>query len=72
MIAFLYADLAYRQIFMDGRELEPDPLPVWMGYSVGRWDGDTNLWYERDAVLSFPDSISMKWPLASSEVQIYQ
>ena len=41
VIAFLYADLAYRQIFMDGRELEPDPLPVWMGYSVGRWDGDT-------------------------------
>ena len=41
VIAFLYADQAYRQIFMDGRELEPDPLPVWMGYSVGRWDGDT-------------------------------
>ncbi len=41
VIAFLYADLAYRQIFMDGRELEPDPLPIWMGYSVGRWDGDT-------------------------------
>ncbi len=41
LIAFLYADLAYRQIFMDGRELEPDPLPTWMGYSVGRWDGDT-------------------------------
>ena len=41
LIAFLYSDLAYRQIFMDGRELEPDPLPTWMGYSVGRWDGDT-------------------------------
>ena len=41
VIAFLYADQAYRQIFMDGRELEPDPLPIWMGYSVGRWDGDT-------------------------------
>ena len=41
VIAFLYADLAYRQIFMDGRELEPDPLPVWMGYSIGRWEGDT-------------------------------
>jgi hypothetical protein len=41
VIALLYSDLAYRQIFMDGRELEPDPLPTWMGYSVGRWDGDT-------------------------------
>jgi hypothetical protein len=41
MIAFLYADLKYRQIFMDGRELEAEPLPTWMGYSVGRWEGDT-------------------------------
>jgi hypothetical protein len=38
---FLYSDLIYRQIFMDGRELEPDPLPTWMGYSVGRWEEDT-------------------------------
>ena len=41
MIAMLYDDLAYRQIFMDGRALETDPSPSWMGYSVGRWDGDT-------------------------------
>jgi hypothetical protein len=41
MIAILYDDLAYRQIFMDGRALETDPSPSWMGYSVGRWDGDT-------------------------------
>jgi len=41
MIAVLNSDLSYRQIFMDGRELEADPLPIWMGYSVGRWDGDT-------------------------------
>ena len=26
---------------MDGRELESNPAPSWMGYSVGRWDGDT-------------------------------
>ncbi len=39
--AILNWDLTYRQIFMDGRDLEADPLPVWMGYSVGRWDGDT-------------------------------
>jgi hypothetical protein len=41
VIAFLNPDLTYRQIFLDGRALEPDPLPIWQGYSVGRWDGDT-------------------------------
>src|SRR5882672_2112562 len=41
VIAILNGDLTYRQIFTDGRALEPDPLPIWMGYSVGRWDGDT-------------------------------
>jgi hypothetical protein len=41
MIAVLNGDLTYRQIFIDGRALEPDPLPIFMGYSVGRWDGDT-------------------------------
>jgi hypothetical protein len=30
----------YRQIFMDGRKLPNDPNPSWMGYSVGKWDGD--------------------------------
>jgi len=40
IVAILYNDLTYRQIFMDGRKLETDPSPSWMGYSVGRWDGD--------------------------------
>lgn len=31
----------FRQIFTDGRGLPDDPNPTWMGYSVGRWDGDT-------------------------------
>ena len=43
VLAILNGDLTYRQIFLDGRALEPDPLPIWMGYSVGRWDGDTLL-----------------------------
>jgi hypothetical protein len=34
-------DLSYRLIFMDGRALEPDPARTYMGYSVGRWEGDT-------------------------------
>src|ERR1700737_4885885 len=31
----------YRQVFTDGRGLPEDPNPTWMGYSVGRWEGDT-------------------------------
>ncbi len=31
----------FRQIFTDGRELPKDPNPTWMGYSVGKWEGDT-------------------------------
>lgn len=31
----------FRQVFMDGRALPKDPQPTWMGYSVGKFDGDT-------------------------------
>jgi hypothetical protein len=31
----------YRQIFTDSRTLPKDPQPTWMGYSVGKWEGDT-------------------------------
>jgi hypothetical protein len=41
MIVILDDDLTYRQIHVDGRALETDPNPSWMGYSVGHWDGDT-------------------------------
>jgi hypothetical protein len=41
LIIMLNPDLTYRQVFMDGRPLEPDPNPSWMGYSVGRWENDT-------------------------------
>ena len=41
-IAVLNPDMTYREIFMDGRTLEEEPvLPTWMGYSVARWDGDS-------------------------------
>jgi len=31
----------WRQIFLDGRKLVNEPTPTWLGYSLGRWDGDT-------------------------------
>jgi hypothetical protein len=41
LIVLLLDDLTYRQIHLDGRPLPKDPNPSWMGYSVGRWEGDT-------------------------------
>jgi hypothetical protein len=41
LIVILYGDLTYRQVHLDGRSLEKDPNPSWMGYSVGHWEGDT-------------------------------
>ncbi|HKV04068.1 MAG TPA: hypothetical protein VJO53_03050 [Candidatus Acidoferrales bacterium] len=35
------ADGAFREIHTDGRKLPEDPFPSWLGYSTGRWDGDT-------------------------------
>ena len=34
-------DTMFRQVFTDGRAPPEDPNPTWMGYSVGRWEGDT-------------------------------
>ncbi|HEY7334467.1 MAG TPA: hypothetical protein VH639_06260 [Bryobacteraceae bacterium] len=41
-VVMLYEhDTTFRQIFIDGRQLPKDPNPTFMGYSVGKWDGDT-------------------------------
>ncbi len=34
-------DSTFRQIYTDGRKHPRDPQPLWMGYSVGRWDAET-------------------------------
>jgi hypothetical protein len=40
-IAMLHeGDGTFRQIHLDGRTHPKDPTPTWLGYSVGRWDGD--------------------------------
>ena len=43
VMLFLYESRTiYRQIFTDGRSHpKGDPQPTWMGYSVGKWEGDT-------------------------------
>jgi hypothetical protein len=43
LVVILYeAQTMFRQIHLDGRPLPPpDVQPTWMGYSVGRWEGDT-------------------------------
>jgi hypothetical protein len=42
LILILYEeDTVFRQIFLDGRKPVQDPEPRWMGYSSGRWEGDT-------------------------------
>ena len=40
LIVILYEYFGeFHQIFLDGRTLEKDPNPTWLGYSIGRWDG---------------------------------
>lgn len=43
VVVMLYeGDGSFRQIHTDGRKLPSDnPLPSWMGYSIGKWEGDT-------------------------------
>jgi hypothetical protein len=42
LIVIIYEAFGFwRQVFMDGRRLADDVNPTWMGYSTGRWDGDT-------------------------------
>ncbi len=37
----LFGRNAVRQIYTDGREHPKDLRPLWMGHSIGKWDGDT-------------------------------
>lgn len=41
LVVVLYEAMSqFRQVFLDGRPLPKDPNPTWLGYSVGRWEGD--------------------------------
>ena len=42
LIVILYeSGTMFRQIFLDGRTHPKEQQPAWLGYSIGRWDGDT-------------------------------
>jgi hypothetical protein len=41
IVMLLEGDGTSRQVYTDGRKYPDDPQPMWMGYSVGRWEGDT-------------------------------
>ncbi len=44
LVVLLYetsSNSIFRQVFLDGRPLPKDPQPSWLGYSVGKWDGDS-------------------------------
>ena len=42
VIVMLYeVETIFRQVFTDGRKQLVDPSPAWLGYSVGKWEGDT-------------------------------
>ena len=38
---FYEEDHSWRQIYLDGRPLPKDPDSSYLGYSVGKWEGDT-------------------------------
>ena len=43
LVVLLYetsTNQTFRQVFLDGRPLPADPQPTWLGYSIGRWEGD--------------------------------
>jgi hypothetical protein len=42
IVLILYeGESVFRQIFLDSRRIVEDPQPRFMGYSTGKWDGDT-------------------------------
>jgi hypothetical protein len=51
MVMLYEGDTNFRQIYTDGRKHPADPQPSWLGYSIGRWEGD---WFVVD-VMGFND-----------------
>jgi len=41
IVMYFEVDGVFRQIHTDGRKLPKSPFPSWMGYSAGKWEGDS-------------------------------
>jgi hypothetical protein len=42
LVVILHEEFShYRQVFTDGREVPGNRHPTWLGYSLGKWEGDT-------------------------------
>ena len=41
MIILYEYDHTIRRVFTDGREHPEDPIPLWLGHSIGQWENDT-------------------------------
>jgi hypothetical protein len=41
LLLMLGSGTLYREVFLDGRELPKEPNSDWLGYSIGRWEGET-------------------------------
>ncbi len=41
IVMLFEVETIFRQVFTDGRKFPPDPSPAWLGYSIGKWEGDT-------------------------------
>ena len=41
VVVLFRESLHFRQIFTDGRPFPADAAPNWLGYTIGRWEGDT-------------------------------
>jgi len=56
-----------RTVFLDGRDLPKDPNPTYMGYSVGKWEGDVLVVETRNIK---PESVVNGQPLSDEGVLI--
>ncbi len=63
---FIFFESAHmwREIWMDGRDMPKDSDPLWMGYSIGRWDGGSLSWTPRTSTIK-PGSMAVAIPTAT-------
>jgi len=63
IVMYFEVDGVFRQIHTDGRKLPNSPFPAWMGYSTGKWEGDSLV----VDTAGFNDQFRLDWGYANSE-----